>query len=188
MRFVFDEDKAAEAAAHLLTRAGQPMTYFKLIKLLYLADREALIRSGYPITGDRMVSMPHGPVLSLVLDKVNLGKSPSIASGLSPWFEYVSEPDGYNVSLKKAPPRDGALSDFEIELLGEIFDRYGHLDNWALRDLTHELPEYIDPQGSMVPIEPEVILHSAGKPDSEIQAIVDDAEAFVSLRRSLSRK
>ena len=49
MEFFFDERKAAQAASVLLERHGGSMPYIKLIKLLYLADREALIESGLPI-------------------------------------------------------------------------------------------------------------------------------------------
>jgi hypothetical protein len=57
----FDERKATEAAAYLLRLRGGRMSYLKLIKLLYLADREALSRWGFSVTNDRHVSMPHGP-------------------------------------------------------------------------------------------------------------------------------
>jgi uncharacterized phage-associated protein len=69
----FDESKATEAAAFLLSRSDQTMNYMKLIKLLYLADREALIRWGRPISTDRYVSMKHGPVLSNVLNLISFG-------------------------------------------------------------------------------------------------------------------
>ena len=52
------------------------MSYMKLIKLLYLADREALLRWGRPITFDAYVSMDRGPVLSSVLDLINGGTAP----------------------------------------------------------------------------------------------------------------
>ena len=68
MEFVFNDRKTAQAAAWLLDRQEGRMPYLKLIKLLYLADRQSLIESGYPITGDRLVSMDRGPVLSRVLD------------------------------------------------------------------------------------------------------------------------
>ena len=38
----FNERKATEAAAHLLALRGGQMHYLKLLKLLYIADREAL--------------------------------------------------------------------------------------------------------------------------------------------------
>jgi len=53
------------------------MSYMKLIKLMYLADREALLRWGRPISTDRYVSMDKGPVLSRVLDLATDGDDPS---------------------------------------------------------------------------------------------------------------
>ncbi len=86
MRYLFEEKKAAQAAAYLLKLHGEPMKYFVLIKLLYLADRQSLIETGLPITGDKMVSMPHGPVLSQILDLIQAGKQ----DDSSPWFHYCS--------------------------------------------------------------------------------------------------
>ncbi|MGE0134681.1 MAG: hypothetical protein AB7L91_10365 [Dehalococcoidia bacterium] len=48
MQFVFDERRAAQAAAQLLELRGGRMPYMKLIKLLYWADRESLIETGTP--------------------------------------------------------------------------------------------------------------------------------------------
>jgi hypothetical protein len=71
MQLTYREPKAAQAAALLLQRAGGTMNHMKLIKLLYLADRRALVQWGRPITFDYYVSMPHGPVLSFTLDRLN---------------------------------------------------------------------------------------------------------------------
>ena len=67
----FNEAKATQAAACLLKLRGGQMSYLKLVKLLYLADREALLRWDRPITTDRYVSMDNGPVLSRVLNLIN---------------------------------------------------------------------------------------------------------------------
>ncbi|MHB8395122.1 MAG: Panacea domain-containing protein [Candidatus Dormibacteria bacterium] len=184
MRFVFNERKAAEAAAFLLEKRGGRMEYFVLIKLLYLADRQALADNGFPITGDRWVSMPHGPVLSRILDTIHYGARTETGPA-SPWFEYVSEPRGYEVELRKGPPADGELSDYDVTTLADVFDRYGGMDKWTLRDLTHRLPEYTDPDGSVLQIEPEAVLRAAGASDGTIRAISEDAEAVWSLRRAL---
>ena len=53
MMLLFNEAKATQAAARLLFLRGGTMSYVKLIKLLYLADREALIRWGRPVTSRR---------------------------------------------------------------------------------------------------------------------------------------
>jgi uncharacterized phage-associated protein len=76
MRLRFNEAKATQAAARLLRNRGGTMSYMKLIKLLYLADREALASWGRPITTGNYVSMDKGPVLSHVLDRINEGPSP----------------------------------------------------------------------------------------------------------------
>jgi hypothetical protein len=49
----FNERRATEAAARFLKLRGGKMSYLKLIKLLYLLDREALLRWGRPVTTDR---------------------------------------------------------------------------------------------------------------------------------------
>ena len=61
MTVTYREDKATQAAARLLRLAGGKLNHMKLMKLLYLADRRALIQWGRPITFDWYVSMPHGP-------------------------------------------------------------------------------------------------------------------------------
>jgi uncharacterized phage-associated protein len=54
----------------LLELHGDRMEYVRLLKLLYIADREMMAEAGAPITGDRAVAMDHGPVLSHVYDLV----------------------------------------------------------------------------------------------------------------------
>ena len=75
-RLPFNEKKATQAAAHLLKLRGGKMSYMKLIKLLYLADREAILAWGRPITTDGYASMDRGPVLSRVLDLATDGEDP----------------------------------------------------------------------------------------------------------------
>ena len=50
---LFNEKKAAQAAAYFLLRAGGPLTVLKLMKLLYLAERGSFERYGTPMIGDR---------------------------------------------------------------------------------------------------------------------------------------
>lgn len=50
MRPRFNEAKSAQLAAVILQMRGGTMHYMKLIKLMYLVDREALISWGRPLT------------------------------------------------------------------------------------------------------------------------------------------
>jgi len=172
MRFPFNEAKAAQAAAHILRRHGGRLNYMVLIKLLYWADRTALIQRGMPITGDKMVSMSHGPVLTAMMDLINMGAD----EDCHPWFEYISDPVNYDVRLVKADPEADELSRWEVRLLDEIDERLGHLNKWALRTLSHELPEWEDPHGSSFPIDPAAILRAEGRSSEEIERIVEEAE------------
>ena len=172
MRFTFNERKTAQAATHLLSLNGGQMEYIVLIKLLYLADRRALIDHGLPITGDRMVSMPHGPVLSRVLDRIHTGPTP----GACEWYEHVTEPDGYVVRAHDSGAATDELSRYEAGVLDEVFRKYGALGKWDLVAFTRTLPEWEDPHGSSVPIAPESILRAVGKSDAEIEAATEVAE------------
>lgn len=58
-------------AAYLLHKRGRTMSHLKLMKLLYLAGREAIDRYGAPISGDLLVAMLHGPALSNMLNHMD---------------------------------------------------------------------------------------------------------------------
>lgn len=153
---LFDERRTAEAAAYLLYRAGGTLPVMKLIKLLYLAERLSLQRYAEPITGDRLVSMPHGPVLSMTYDYIN-DALPSIEGG---WNTWVSDRANHKVGLRdesmiRTPEQDLLrLSDSDLEILQEIWQEYGHWDQWKLVRYTHSeaCPEWEDPDGSSRPI------------------------------------
>jgi uncharacterized phage-associated protein len=170
MRFVYNSVKAAQAAAKIIKMHGAPIDTLVLMKLLYLADREALLDSGYTITGDTMMSMPHGPVLTNVLD--------SVTCNARPWRDYMKERQNHLLALENQEPNDDELSEYEIGILAKIHQRFGHLRPWEIRKMTHELPEYEDPNGSSSRIEPADILKFAGKSDHEIEVLTREAESI----------
>jgi uncharacterized phage-associated protein len=175
----FDEKKATQVAAYLLRMRGGKMSYLKLIKLLYLADREALGRWGFSITNDRHFSMPHGPVVSKTYNlMIDEDEKPF-------WSRYISAPLGnYELELIEDCPTD-KLSRAEERLLIEIFERYGHMTRWQLRDLTHGLPEWHDPHGSSLPISMRELLEAQGISAQDIQAITHDIEEAEETERVL---
>jgi uncharacterized phage-associated protein len=181
MRFPFNERKAAQAAAYLLKKHGDRLNYMKLIKLLYLADRKALLEYGQPITGSRMVSMPKGPVLSAVLDLINWGRK---RNEPSQWLEFISEPIGYDVTIANGITLEDLdlLSGDERHILDEIDEEFGLIDKWSLVDLTHRLPEWRDPHGSSLPIDPAEILRAEGRSPQEIYRIAQNAARAMHLR------
>jgi uncharacterized phage-associated protein len=171
MRARYREDKATQAAAKLLQLRGGTMSHLKLIKLLYLAERESLVRLGRPLTYDTYASLPHGPVLSATLDRINTAEA--YRGGY--WDRHITPKANNEVSLRDPAgvPND-QLSPAEEALIEEVFSRYGRLGRWELVDRTHELPEWTDPEGSSVPIRPADILRNAGYSDDEIAEMESD--------------
>lgn len=148
------------------------MSYMKLLKLLYLADRRALVELGRPITYDRYVSMPQGPVLS---QTYNLMVSEDAPNERSYWHRYISEPIGYDVKLVEPGPSSD-LSPAQETILREVFEEFGHMNRWKLVEFTHQLPEWQDPHGSSIPISIHDVLRGAGLEEADIEA-VDEALA-----------
>src|SRR5947209_15573893 len=163
----FNERRATETAARFLKLRGGRMSYLKLIKLLYFLDREALLRWGRPVTTDRYVSMANGPVVSRIYELMREEPAP----GTDPiWHHYISTPQGWEVTLLAEPETD-ELSRAEESLIEEIFAKFGNMTRWDLVGVSHELPEWQDPNGSAIPIQYRDILRAGNKTESEIAAV-----------------
>lgn len=172
----FNEKKATQVAARFLVFAGQRLPYMSLLKLMYITDREALRRWGTPVTNDRYVSMKLGPVLSGVYDLLVIPREVPTY-----WHRYISSPEKYEVSLL-GDPGDDQLSRAEEKLIEEIFATYGQQSQWQLSDLTHEFPEWEDPDGSSTPIDVKDILHAVGVDDDEADTIAKELKGFNKMR------
>jgi len=181
---LFSERTVAQMAAFFLDKNGGPMSVLKLMKLLYLAERESLSQDGSPICGDRLVAMPHGPVLSMTYD---------LASGSTKgenWSEWVSDRKDHEVSLKKAinPESLDEMSRSSMGILEKTWEKFGEYDQWEIRNYTHEhCKEWEDPDGSSRPISYKKLFRSLGWSEKDARNASDDLaeraaleEAFLS--------
>ena len=179
---MFNERKVAQMAAYLLEKGGNRYAHLKLMKLLYLADRESMNRQGFPISGDNPVSLPHGPVLSNTLSLI----SGDVLSNPNGWDFWISDKENYEVSVRQAFTRQDLdeLSDSDIEVLDAIWAEFGHMGKWEIRDYTHDhCPEWIDPKGSSAPIPTERIFEALGKSAEESQELTTELEKQKSISR-----
>ena len=181
MRVPFNEAKATQAASRFLRLAGGRMNYTLLIKLLYLMDREALLRWGRPVTFDEYFSMHKGPVLSRVLDLIT---EPSEFERY--WDRHISPPSHWEVSLS-SDPGAAQLSEAEEELIDETFKVYSsYLSHpFKLIELLHRtLPEWDKdiPEGRRSPIPILEILKAGNKPNDEIAAIHGELKSLNRIR------
>lgn len=179
----YDPRKAAQTIAYLAVKNGRhPLNILKAIKLVYLADRESVLRSGYPIQDEQHYSMPHGPVNSTTYRFIKGEIPPVEADG---WGEFLTDRNEHRVGLvnRHIDPDDlDELSDAEIAVLDDIWDRFGHMSEWQLVDWTHDphnVPEWEDPNGSAAPIPLRRMMEALG-----IQNAADQEAAVREHRRS----
>ena len=172
---MYSEAKVAQMAAYLLMRRGGRMSRLKLMKLLYLADREAIKAYGRSISEDQAVSMPHGPVLSMTLDYMD-GNLPSGQGG---WEFWISDKEDHEVSLVRNVGIEelDELSQADIEILKSVWQTFGRMNRWDIRDWTHKnCGEWRDPQGSMLPIERESIYRAVNHTEEATREYLADID------------
>ncbi len=162
----FDIKKAIAAAAYLIEQQGGKESMFVLIKKLYYADRSALLQWGKTITGDSFASMDQGPVVVTIYD---LFKGKGSRGNLVEWNNVVQR-EGNTVTLRKSTDKN-ILSEREIELLEETRRLINRVPGKIAKWIHQNCPEWKDPRGSSIPIDPSVILRLAKKSEEEISEI-----------------
>ena len=177
----YREDKAIEVASLFLKKEGGRINYTKLIKLMYVLEREAILKWGVPVTCDDYYSLDNGPILSNTLDNIT-GKTYTTNTS-STWEDYIVR-EGYDVILQNSPPLL-KLNRAEVSLIDDIYSRLGHLTYGQLIDWVHDpqnVPEWRHPQGSRFPIQLKTILKNGDYTDSNIKAVIADIEHAQSAR------
>lgn len=186
---LFNEKRAAQAAAFLLYHAGGRLPLLKLMKLMYLAERESLRLFGDPITGDKLYSMPHGPVLSMTYSLMN-GDVSSVEGGWETWMEDRS---GHDIALRdpsmiRTPELDLLeLSDGDLEILAAVWKQFGHLEKYELRDFTHQggCPEWEDPRGGSKIIPMGRLFKEFGYSQEGVQSAIQHLKEQAQLKQAL---
>jgi len=171
MAFRFSTQKTIQAVGVLLEfERTNRMGRLRLLKLLYMADRESLKETGRPLVGSRVVAMKHGPLHSEVLDLIH-GQHLAQAE----WSKFIRN-DGYQVELTQDPGRS-TLSRYEIEKLTELSTRFAHREDWDVADVTHEFPEYRKncEEGTSKTIPFRDILEAVGRA-GDAESILQDAK------------
>ena len=176
--FPFNSLKAIQAAAILLgAERSWQMGYYRLLKLLYLADRKHLKNTGRPILGGHAVAMDRGPLNSAVYDliKQNHPDAPL-------WGRYFHV-SGRNIELLRAAS-NGELSKKEIQTLLEVHGAFQECDDEEVGDATHGLPEYKGSyqKGTSTPIPLSAIIEAVGLGDLK-EAILEDAGEVAAMDR-----
>jgi hypothetical protein len=182
MKLRLDIDKAIAATAYLIQKAGGRYDIVVLIKTLYYADRASLVKYGRTITGDKLVSMDRGPVLSNIYDLIRGKEVRGHPEALRKWNEFITKTQDWMLHAK-GTPEIGYLAVREIELLDEAFKTISEIPPYWLSEWTHQVfPEWQDPQGSSIPIDPKEILRKEKKSEQEISEIEEELAVLNQLK------
>lgn len=178
MKSQYREDKAAQIASLLIQKEGGLMNYTKLIKLMYVIERESIIRWGVPAVHDQCYSLPNGPILSHTLDSIS---GTTYSSDISEtWEHWIAKQGKYDVRLVQKPDTD-SLSRAEIKLIDEVYDQLGDKNYKDLIEWSHQpenVPEWEDPNGSRLPILFSTILKKAGYSEEEAELAARELESI----------
>ena len=186
----FNARKAAQVIAFFIEKQGGGyIDMLKAIKLVYLGDRQSMSDYGFPILDEARVSMPHGPVNSSTYRHVN-GEYDLDACG---WSEYLEDQANYRIgAARKVSVEDlDELSEADLLALSKVWDQFGHMNKWEIRDWTHDrknVPEWENPNGGSLPIPLERIFTYLRIENGDAHAaLIEDHRhlegIFASLRR-----
>lgn len=157
----YNSRKGAQIAAWFAKRQGGKINILKLVKLIYLAERNFMSDFDSSMLNDYLVSMDNGPVNSGTLDKIN-GFSPDTV-----WGEYVTDRENHFVAVSNSGLTDDNLDELsraELRNLEKTWHEFGHMTQWELVDYTHRYcAEWEDPHGSSSQIPYERVFKALGK-------------------------
>ena len=163
--------RIVEAAGFVLKGIGGKTTKLPLLKLMYIADRESIRRTGRSISRDGYAAMENGPILSTTYDMM---KGPEL---FPLWRRYFSSGKDVDEVALNGDPGVNHLSNLDVEILNWVLKNYGKMSPAQLRELTHDFPEYLkrEPGGpTSNPITMSDVLDALGQSDRK--AKIDEDE------------
>lgn len=185
----YDPRKAAQTIAYFAMKNGKhPLNVVKAVKLVYLADRESVAKTGFPIQDEPRVSMKHGPVNSNTYSFINGEYDPAEFG----WSDFLSDRSNHRIGLAKpdlSVDDLDELSDADVQVLDSVWDKFGQMDQWQLVEWTHQtdnIPEWEDPGNSSYEIPVERMMRALSIQDAAGQAeLVEGLEYAKHLVKSL---
>lgn len=174
---MFQVEKTAQIVGLFLWHCcdtSYTMPYLKLLKLLYFTERKGLLDYGYSITGDKLYSLPHGPILTSTCDLMT-GTTKDLK-----WSKWIRSVADFSLCLARPINNEDYTESFdllnkiEIDIVDELYKKYKDLSRWEIRDLTHNpdvCPEWSDPHGSATKITLERLFTSNNRTEEEAQAV-----------------
>lgn len=142
IKFVFDVEKFANVMAFLASKVSE-FTILKVMKLLYLVDREHLLKYGRPILGDWYACMENGPVPSRsydLLKEIQDTRSSSLSGDASIVAAHIKvrRVGRYPTFVSSNNIDFDSLSASEIAVLKNVVGKFGRKKPYELVEITHK--------------------------------------------------
>lgn len=157
---MFNPEKAANIVAYFILKSGKnSMRHLKIMKLLYLAEREYLSKYDSLMLDDDYFSMKNGPVLSKTYDLMK--KTPC-----QEWDNLLSRIDNNHINLNKnaTPEKLIYLNKANKKVLDHVFELYGDMTAEDLVEHVHTHCSEWQDTNSSVSIDIVDVLQALGKP------------------------
>jgi uncharacterized phage-associated protein len=128
----FRSRQAAQIAGFFARRNGFRIEKLKLIKLIYLTERESIETRGRPMIYDEYYSLKDGPICTNTLDGINLRLDKPI------WQNYKDKDRGNHIRAKRQAEGDlDELSESDRIILDAVWLKFGYMSASEIRNWTH---------------------------------------------------
>ena len=141
VEFKFDFPRTLAAITYIASRSIPDLTTYKILKIIFLADKFHLVTYGRTITGDKYSALPDGPVPSRIYDffKKQVLKRPFSDEGRQLLANIAVDKTTKHPRLKAIRPYDAnALSRSDLNALDKAIRDFGDCNYAQLKQLTHE--------------------------------------------------
>jgi len=130
----YEQQKSIEAIIYIAQKI-ENVDYYKVLKLLYFADKEHLINYGRTITGDTYYRLEHGPCPTNNYDLIKSRKSTLFTKKLNTDFDVETK---HSIVALREPNLD-YLSESDIECLNNVITNIGVKGFAEIKELSHDI-------------------------------------------------
>ena len=176
---MYSSEKILQVIGYILSLNAGKMNLLKLMKELYLIDRQSIELRETSISGDTYFSMDHGPILSYTLNLLS-----AVRDDVGFLSDYIDITKGnlYKADVKiKKETTISLLSKRDLMIIEDIHAKFLNHTPKEIEDYTHELPEWKNPSGSSVKIRYSDIMKALGRTDEDIAIAKSEYEAISNL-------
>lgn len=137
----YDPDKAVHALAYVISKLGGMVGLYKLLKIIYFADRRHLGRYGRFLFGDTYVAMKAGPVPSGAYDAVKIARGDAAWCRPHRLARVMLGVENNNIYALAQPDLD-FFSESDLECLDEAIQEFRDLDWREIWRRSHRDPAF----------------------------------------------